>query len=69
MQSAALREHHEMSTKIAKIYRFNVHLSPADKRLLDRLVRRKGLKKVDVVRQLIRIAAAENDDEKRVVNG
>ena len=63
-----------MSTKIARIYRFNVLLDGADKRILEKLVRQKKLKKTDVVRQLIRQAGRQLEEEeaeevKQVANG
>lgn len=56
-------------SKTASIYRFNVHLDGSDKRLLDKLVKKKKLKKTDVVRQLIRQAASEEEVLKRAANG
>lgn len=64
-----------MSTKIASIYRFTVLLQRKDKRLLDKLVRARGLKQAGVIRELIRQAGRqlEEDDEgeevKQVANG
>jgi hypothetical protein len=51
-------------------YVLNVPLDPSDKRLLDRLVKSEKLPRTDVIRRLIRCAAAANATElKSVANG